>query len=240
MATDEPDTPALMIAALEAMLALGESLEPGDWSKPTDCPGWSVQDQFSHQCGLETSILGRDAPYSGTGTQPAVDYRRSWVTEQVLAEFRDLVAARTDALRGVDPAGADEFLKIRVFDCWIHEQDVRCAVDRPGNLTGPVADFVVARCVMSLPMIVGKRVAPPDGTAVVFQLDGEEIAIGMEGTRANRLAWPPANPAATVAFDRHAFTRLAGGRQAPADLDISVSGDRALADKILAGMTLTP
>jgi uncharacterized protein (TIGR03083 family) len=156
MAAEEPDTAELMIAALEAMLALGDSLGPGDWSKPTDCPGWSVQDQFSHQCGLETSLVGRQAAYSGPGTQPAVDFRRSWTPEQVLDELRELVAERVAALRAASGSG-DDFLRIRVFDCWLHEQDVRCAVNRPGNLTGPVADFVVARCSMALPMIVGKR-----------------------------------------------------------------------------------
>lgn len=228
-----------MVTALEAMLALGDSLGPDDWSKPTDCPGWSVQDQFSHQCGLETSLLGREAPYSGPGTQPAVDFRRPWTPEQVLEEFRELVAERVAGLRGGSD-GSDDFLKIRVFDCWLHEQDVRCAVNRPGNLTGRVADFVVARCATALPMIVGKRVAPPDGTSVVLEVEGDEIVIAMEGARAEQLERSPANPTTTIAVDRHAFTRLAGGRQSPSDLTIAVKGDRDLADKILASMTLTP
>jgi hypothetical protein len=62
----------------------------------------------------------------------------------------------------------------------------------------------------------------------------------MEGARANQLERSPAEPTTTIALDRHAFARLAGGRQSPSDLTITVTGDRVLADKILASMTLTP
>ena len=33
-----------------------------DWKTPTDCPGWSVQDQLSHLAGSECRLLGRPAP----------------------------------------------------------------------------------------------------------------------------------------------------------------------------------
>jgi hypothetical protein len=29
-------------------------------------------------------------------------------------------------------------MHIRIFDCWVHEQDMRRATGRPGHLTGPV------------------------------------------------------------------------------------------------------
>ena len=70
----------------------------------------------------------------------------------VLEHFRSRVAGRTEALAattdesweavGFTPAGQDtygRFMRIRVFDCWLHEQDIRDAVGRPGGEDGPAA-----------------------------------------------------------------------------------------------------
>ena len=31
-----------------------------------------------------------------------------------------------------------QFMRVRLFDCWMHEQDIRRAVGKPGHLEGPV------------------------------------------------------------------------------------------------------
>ena len=55
-----------VVAALEedwaALLDLLAGLAPGDWGRPTDCPGWSVQDHVSHVVGLEAMLEGRPLP----------------------------------------------------------------------------------------------------------------------------------------------------------------------------------
>ena len=33
-------------------------LTEAEWKTPTDCPGWSVQDQIAHLAGSEGRILG--------------------------------------------------------------------------------------------------------------------------------------------------------------------------------------
>ena len=43
------------------------------------------------------------------------------------------------------PAGPDtygRFMRVRIFDCWMHEQDIRRAVGRPGHVEGPAVDRV--------------------------------------------------------------------------------------------------
>ena len=37
---------------------LCDGLTEAEWKTPTDCPGWSVQDQVSHLAGSETGIPG--------------------------------------------------------------------------------------------------------------------------------------------------------------------------------------
>ena len=41
---------------------LGDSLTEADWKAPTECPGWSVQDNLAHVIGIESVILGRAEP----------------------------------------------------------------------------------------------------------------------------------------------------------------------------------
>ena len=43
------------------------------------------------------------------------------------------------------PGRTAQFMAIRVFDCWYHDQDIREALDRPGYLEGPVADLSLGR-----------------------------------------------------------------------------------------------
>ena len=68
----------------------------------------------------------------------------------MLADLREVIAERRAALAGMDqaafdaesftPAGPDtygRFMRIRVMDMWMHEQDIREAVGRPGHERGP-------------------------------------------------------------------------------------------------------
>ena len=45
-----------------SIAALCTDLTETQWKTPTDCPGWSVQDQLSHLVGSESRLLGRAAP----------------------------------------------------------------------------------------------------------------------------------------------------------------------------------
>ena len=59
------DEPIVEVLAEEwaAILALGGGLTPDEWSRPTECPGWTVLDLVSHLIGIERTLLGeRDRP----------------------------------------------------------------------------------------------------------------------------------------------------------------------------------
>ena len=58
------------------------------------------------------------------------------------------------------PAGMDtygRFMQIRVFDCWLHEQDIRDAVGRPGHETGLAVEVVLDEMATALGFVVGKK-----------------------------------------------------------------------------------
>jgi len=61
------------------------------------------------------------------------------------------------------PAGQDtygRFMRIRTFDCWLHEQDIRDAVGKPGGEDGAAAALALDEMAGAAGYIVGKKAAP--------------------------------------------------------------------------------
>ena len=260
----------LMEGVWQSIATLCSPFTEAQWKTPTDCPGWSVQDQVSHLVGAESSILGQHSPEHtpvkaghvkneiGQSNEVQVDWRRPRLGSQVLAEFQELTAQRLALLRrmtGADfaaetqtpigPGTVAEFLRIRIFDAWIHEQDIRRAVDRPGNLKGPVAVHSIGRVARAMPYVVGRKVQPPDGTTVVFQITGPAgrmLPIGVEGTRANLLENEPAQPTAKLIMDAETFARLGCGRLEPTEAletgRIRIQGEENLGGEVVRQMNI--
>jgi uncharacterized protein (TIGR03083 family) len=251
--------------SIESMCA---NLTEEQWKTLTDLPGWSVQDNVVHISGIESAILGRPVPdhtppdYEhvkneiGKRNEVWVDSRRSWPGTKVLEEFREVTSARIRQLRGFTDADFDaeswtpagpgtvrDLLPFRIFDSWAHEQDIRRAVDQPCDFSSPVGELSFDRVVNALPYIVGKKVAPPDGTTVVFELSGARpttIPIGVQGGRAKALASTPDAPAVTLAMDAQTLSCLGLGRWDPAVvLDegrVKISGDDKLGRSVVEQM----
>ena len=139
-----------------SIAALCEPFSEREWKLATDCPKWSVQDHVAHVVGTESRLAGRPVPDHtpqdmahvhndiGRGNEIWVDFLRSRAGAEVLAAFREVTAARLQRLRGmsaddfseptqtpVGPGTVRDFMVIRIFDCWVHEQDVRRAVGPP-------------------------------------------------------------------------------------------------------------
>ena len=248
---------------------LGDGLSESEWKAPTDVPGWSVQDNLSHIVGMEARLVGRDEPAHevpdglphvrnevGAGNEVAVDARRDRSGAEVLAEFRDVTGERLAGLRaaGPDDFGAEswtpvgpgtvrDLLPFRIFDSWVHEQDMRGAVGRTGHLDGPVAEAALERVIGAVPYVVGKKAGAPDGATVVVELSGplaRTFAVGVEGGRARVLDDVPASPTARIASDSPTFERLGTGRVDPAaalrDGRVTVEGDDALGQKVVTNL----
>ena len=66
----------------------------------------------------------------------------------------------------LEPAGGAphaEFMEVRVFDSWVHEQDVRRALDRPGGSGNQASALSIDRVQGAMGFVVGKRAGCPDG-----------------------------------------------------------------------------
>src|SRR5205085_7236541 len=109
-----------------------------------------------------------------------------WDGPKLLDEFRAVTARRLDQLRaltaedwdreGFTPEGPGpyrQFMAIRVFDCWYHDQDIREALDRPGFMEDAAADLSLRRIIdRGMPYVVGKKAAAPQGARVRFAVSG--------------------------------------------------------------------
>ncbi len=146
----------------------------------------------------------------------------------------------------MDPGRAGQygrFMRIRVFDCWMHEQDIRDAVGLPGNGDSPSAQVALSEIADALGYIVGKRAAAPDGASVTIELTGPAAVtwhVLVDG-RARRVDALPGPPTTTVRMTSHLLRRLAGGRVPVADhlADITIAGDQELGTRVAHALPFT-
>ncbi|MFN7151146.1 MAG: hypothetical protein ACK4V6_16925, partial [Microthrixaceae bacterium] len=132
-------------------------------------------------------------------------------------------------------------LRNRPLDVWMHEQDVRRAVDRPGGMDSPAAQHTADYLSESLPVVVAKRVGAPTGTSVVLAVQGSTpVAVLVDDNGRGQRIDPPADPTVTISTDRASFILLAGGRREPTAGAVAVDGDAALGARIVDTLAVTP
>ncbi len=250
---------------------LGE-LTDEQWQLASPLPGWSVQDNVSHIIGTEAMLSGEPGPDVEVDRNTSVHVRNDigafneqWVEalrtaspDEVLSRFRELTGARLASLQqmGDDewnaesftPAGKDtfgRFMQIRVFDCWLHEQDIRDAVGRRGHETGLAVDVVLDEMSTALGFVVGKKAGAAAGQSVTFALTDEgSVVRELHVEVGERAAVVPALSApATVVLTMPigVMTRRCAGRVGPEDLldQVVIDGDLALAASVLENQSYT-
>lgn len=245
-------------------------LDDVDWGRDTDLPGWTVRDVVSHIIGTERMLAGDPAPPAPDPVPPHVhnpigEANEAWVAErrdrsgeEVLAELREVTQRRLEQLRAMTPEDLDrvgftpegegpyrQFMDIRLFDCWEHEQDIRRAVDRPGHMDGPIAERAIAKVAAAAGYVVGKKADAPQGTSVVFDVRGPvtlAVPVLVEG-RARILDEAPPDPTVRITLPTELYNVLGCGRwtggQAMATGDVDIRGDEELGIRVIDNMAFT-
>jgi uncharacterized protein (TIGR03083 family) len=259
-------------ALAETWGALAEvcfELSGTEWALPTECPGWDVKDQLSHLIGIERAIMGEPVPdwdgplgdhvkndFAATNER-WVAVRRPFPGEAVRAEFVDVTTTRLaqlDALSaaewaavGWSPVGQvphAEFMVVRVYDSWVHEQDTRRALDRPGGGGNGASALSLDRVQGAMPFVVGKQAGCAEGTAVRFDVaglgqDARAFTIAVENGRA-RPADDEVAPTVTISVSNIDFVRLGCGRATAAQVEseggVGLEGDAVVGRKVLNAM----
>jgi uncharacterized protein (TIGR03083 family) len=250
-------------------VALAREIPPEQWDLPTDLEGWTVKDNVAHTAHLEGVLAGApeetievdEAPHlkglMNYYTEQGVLARRDRDMESLAAEIEQAVATRHAALvadpptdgsakppktPGDIPWDTHRLLSNRPVDVWMHEQDIRRAIGRPGGYSSPAAAHVMDVFGQALPMVVGKRVAPPVGTTVTLEVPeagvGWTVRIGEDGR-----CVPVEDATAattTVRLSPEDFIVLAGGRRTPDATQPKIEGDADLAQRLLQSLAVTP
>ena len=253
------------------VVALLRDLPAEDWDLPTDLPGWDVRAVASHLAHLEAELAGlpqQDAEVDEAGhiknlmgryTEAGVVGRRQWDPEQIIDELETAAQIRSGELEAHPPTDADampdrtpggikwawgRMLSNRALDVWMHEQDIRRAVGRPGDLDTLGAEHVAGQILTSFPYVVGKAAGAPPGSTVVLRITGDQeaelgVEVGADG-RARPAPELPDDTSVSLLMDFEAAVVLSGGRRSPDEVEVAVTGDPVLARAILAGMAITP
>ena len=256
--------------SLEQILDLCEHMSDAQWTTPTPCPGWTVGDVVAHLIDVEALLAGEPRPEHqpnwaalphvtnqfGRLTEVGVDLRRGQDRQLVVDELRTMLHRRNESLRTqVGPVrdvfgntvDFDHLMSMRIFDCWVHEQDIRIAINQPGGMDTAAASLSAQMMIRGLPKAWGKKVAPAPGSVLRVTLTGpfieQDIALVIDDdgravwTEPNAgdvhitMSWPDYMLAATGRVD----TGQASWRQ-----NIQVSGEPDLVEQTLRALNVAP
>jgi uncharacterized protein (TIGR03083 family) len=263
---DKSDVLDGLFASWDAIDQVIGDLPDSQWSQQTSLPGWSVHDVVAHVIGTESMLQGAAMPDADIDVSTLKHVRNDigvmnerWVRKlrghsnsELLDRFRATTAERRDALTAMGeaqwdgltptPAGPDSygrFMRVRIFDCWMHEHDIREAVDRLAGDTdfgGSDSRLALDEMAASMGFVVGKLGGAPDGSRVRLELTGplaRTINVVVDGKARVVDDFGGQEPTATITLDGLLFARLAGGRQAVDHDAVSYGGDEAVGKRIV-------
>ncbi|MDG3014857.1 maleylpyruvate isomerase family mycothiol-dependent enzyme [Speluncibacter jeojiensis] len=174
-----------------------------------------------------------------------VESMRALPPAELVDRYRTVTAQRRAALEAMTQADFDDqtvtpvgpesygrFMRIRVYDCWMHELDLRDAVGLPGPDGGPRAALAWEEIVGALGFLVGKRAHAPEGSRITIETVGplpRSLHVAVDG-RAAVVEHLDGPPDVTIVLDAWLFARLTGGRtDGPAHRDdVEILGDHQL------------
>jgi uncharacterized protein (TIGR03083 family) len=261
----------LLRSQFKSLDYLGSSLTTREWHSSASLPGWAVIDVYAHIIGTESMLEGDELP-GGLVDVAGLHHVRNeigrfnetWVEALVdlgpaamLDRFRQVTASRlrslaamtqrefdADTATPIGPAPYGRFMQIRLFDCWMHEQDIREGLGRPGHESGPCARAAVEEAVRAMGFVIGKKAGAADGSSVTIELSGpvrRKIHVQVDG-RARIVDELPGEPSTTITMSSSLFMRLAGGRARNLSNrlgGIAFGGDLELAQGVVTNLAFT-
>ena len=278
-----PDDRNGMLDALEqtvqAIIDLGWACREPEFDLPTEFGGLSVKKQLAHVVASEKALAGiprqlaandsASAPYGtfARTVEADVERRSTQTGKMVLQELAAFHPERMEQLRrsGLEldsviggPFGPGttfaQQLMLRTIDAWNREQDLRQALNSPGNLDTAGAALTTAEILRSLPRSVARTAQVDAGHDVVFDVTGPVVA--REGVRVragddgrpfgvllysgtDRPEGQESLDVTSIQLTTEALTRRAAGRRSVDEIHFSVIGDEAVARRVLESLVVT-
>jgi uncharacterized protein (TIGR03083 family) len=262
---DKSDVLSALFNAWDSLDRLLAGLSEQQWQTPTPLPGWCVHNVVAHIVGTESVLQGLSAPDADTDVSALNHVRNDvgvanerWVRHlnadsgaELLDRFRSITADRRKRLvdMTVDdwnaptltPVGLESygrFMRVRLFDCWMHEQDIRDGLGWPSSvaeLSSPSGQLALDEIAATMAYVVGKLGKAPDGSRVAIELTGplaRTIRVAVDGRAQVVDDFGSVDPTSTIRLDGLLFTRLAGGRTGDA-AGVDLGGDTEVGARIV-------
>lgn len=242
---DKSDVLSGLFGTWDSIDVLLSGLSEQQWQTPTPLPGWCVHNVVAHIIGTESSLQGLHAPDAdidlstldhvrngvGAVNEAWVHYLRAESGADLQRRLSSVTADRRECLTGMSvddwnaptptPVGLESFgrfMRVRVFDCWMHEQDIRDGVGLPSSdaeLSGPAARLSLDEVAATMGYVVGKLGKAPEGSRVAIELTGplaRTIRVAVDGRAQVVDDFGGLDPTASIRLDGLLLARLAGGR----------------------------
>ncbi len=264
---------------VQAIIDLGWSCREQEFDLPTEFGGLWVKKQIAHVVASEKALASiprqlaaNDGESLRYGTfartvEADVESRSRQTGKMVLQELAAFHPERMEQLRRANleldsviggPFGpATTFgqqLLLRTIDAWTREQDLRQALNSPGNLDSAGAAVTTAEILRSLPRTVARTAGVDAGRDVVFDVTGPVVA--REGVRVragedgrpfgvllysgtDRPEGQESLDVTSIQLTTEALTRRAAGRRSVDEIHYSVIGDADVARRVLEALVLT-
>ncbi|MGA8544543.1 MAG: maleylpyruvate isomerase family mycothiol-dependent enzyme [Mycobacterium sp.] len=269
---DKSDVLSGLFGTWDSLDRLLTGLSEQQWQTPTPLPGWCVHDVVAHIIGTESALHGIPTPEADGDVSTLAHVRNDvgvanecWVRHlsgesgiDLQQRFRSVTDDRRKSLTDmsvddwnaptITPVGPDSygrFMRVRVFDCWMHEQDIRDGLNQPASeaeLAGPAGRLVIDEMVTTMGFVVGKRGKAPDGSRVAIELTGplaRTIRVLVDGRARVVDDFGAQEPTVTIQLDGVLFTRLAGGRADTGAGGVELGGDQEVGARIVDHLNYT-
>jgi uncharacterized protein (TIGR03083 family) len=262
---DKSEVLSGLFGTWDSLDQLLSGLSEQQWQAATPLPGWCVHNVVAHIVGTESMLQGLKTPDADIDLT-TLDHVRNgvgaaneaWVrhlsSESEAALLQRLRSVTTDRRKSLSATSVDEwnapmptpvgleslgrFMRVRLFDCWMHEQDIRDAVGLPSSvaeLSGPAARLSLDEIAATMGFVVGKLGKAPEGSRVAIELTGtlaRTIRVAVDGRAQVVDDFGGLDPTASIRLDGLRFARLAGGRTDDT-AGVELGGDAEAAARIV-------
>ncbi len=237
-----------------------------DFDRPSLLPGWTIGDIVAHVAALEVELSGHSLPdhepdwdslphaddLFSRYTEIGVDYRRGWTPAELRADLAQAFATRAEQLtsgpqesdaRVMGVGGIERslgrVLRMRCFDIFLHDLDIRDALEMPAPELGDGAQVAAGLMADSFGYVWVKRAGAEPGDVLHLEVPGwidAWVGVGEDGRGASV---EPCPAHVTITVEPLDFLRLGSGRDGDPAAAV-VEGDAARATAVLNGLNVAP
>ena len=228
---------------------------------------------MAHVVGIERDLLGQPEPYReleweqlphaddlfSRYTELAVAARRGVPQHEVCAELRAAIAARRafldkqphDLGEIVSGPGGWELprgvvMRMRCFDIWVHEQDIRATIGEPGGLDSDAAWVSAAQMLKGLGRVWAREVGAQPGQSAEIVCTGPGVTfdagvtLDADGRGTVVPAGELADPTTSITLSWPHFAAASCGRITADGQSAVISSDVALGQRLVAALNIAP